>query len=309
MLIKQKGVYSLMRYLSNDCHHKFIDTSDLCTSEIHDILWICLDLKARVKNHHSLGKPLDGSSVTMLCSCQSRSDNLIVQSALQALGADVQLMLGSRWEQCKFKKDVGRFCSLYSDLMVVGGRNHYSLCQLTEGASVPVVNIASHKFAPLHGLGVLMTLQEHFGHLAGLTMGWIGPMGKKLNTFIYLLPKNCPASPLVLPAGKNLCKSFNTKIEAFPDHLTIITGVDVVSTSKHKKETQKLELQMFDKANKNWIFLHILPRWEGDVSEDVFNHQNSLVWTLHENIKYAIMAVVLRLLKTYKPVLPKPNFN
>ncbi|XP_046667162.1 ornithine carbamoyltransferase, mitochondrial-like isoform X1 [Homalodisca vitripennis] len=313
--------YKFMRHLSNGCGHKFIDTSDLCTSEIQDILWTSLDLKARVKNH-SFGKPLEGSRITMLCSCQSRSDNLLVQSALQTLGADVLFMLSSRWEQYKFKKDVGKFCSLYSDLVVAGGRNHNSLCQLTEGASVPVVNIASHKFAPLHALGVLMTLQEHFGRLNGLTLGWVGPMGKKLNTFIYLLPKvgihlkynssptpNFPASPLVLPAGKNFCKTFNTRIEACPDPLSTIAGVDVIGTSKHKKETQKLELHMFEGANKNWIFFHILPRWEGEVSEDVFNHQNSLVWTLHENIKYTLMAVVLRLLKTYRPTLVKPNFN
>ncbi|XP_046667163.1 ornithine carbamoyltransferase, mitochondrial-like isoform X2 [Homalodisca vitripennis] len=283
--------YKFMRHLSNGCGHKFIDTSDLCTSEIQDILWTSLDLKARVKNH-SFGKPLEGSRITMLCSCQSRSDNLLVQSALQTLGADVLFMLSSRWEQYKFKKDVGKFCSLYSDLVVAGGRNHNSLCQLTEGASVPVVNIASHKFAPLHALGVLMTLQEHFGRLNGLTLGW-----------------NFPASPLVLPAGKNFCKTFNTRIEACPDPLSTIAGVDVIGTSKHKKETQKLELHMFEGANKNWIFFHILPRWEGEVSEDVFNHQNSLVWTLHENIKYTLMAVVLRLLKTYRPTLVKPNFN
>lgn len=82
-----------------------------------------------------------------------------------------------------------RLYSLFSDVIVAQGESHLSLCELSKGAWVPVVNLSSHKFVPLHGLAVLMTLQEHFGRLKGLTMGWVGPMGCKLNTLIYLLPK------------------------------------------------------------------------------------------------------------------------
>lgn len=49
--------------------------------------------------------------------------------------------------------------------------------------------------------------------------------------------------------------------------------------------------QMLNKASENWVFLHLLPRWRGDVSEEVFNHKNSLVWTLHENIQYSTMVI------------------
>ncbi|KAG8280873.1 hypothetical protein J6590_071365 [Homalodisca vitripennis] len=70
------------------------------------------------------------------------------------------------------------------------------------------------------------------------------PVSEYLRFFMSFksLSQNFPASPLVLPAGKNFCKTFNTRIEACPDPLSTIAGVDVIGTSKHKKETQKLEL-------------------------------------------------------------------
>lgn len=78
-----------------------------------------------------------------------------------------------------------------------------SLCKLTEGGSVPVLNASSHLFRPFHGLGTLMTLQENFHRLNGLAVAWIGPTDSVLNSFIYLLPKvginlrfNCTSSPV-----------------------------------------------------------------------------------------------------------------
>lgn len=72
--------------------------------------------------------------------------------------------------------------------MVQGG-SHVSLCELQKGATVPVVSLGSHKFTPLQGFALLVTLQEHFGYLKGLSLGWVGPMGGMLNTLLYLLPK------------------------------------------------------------------------------------------------------------------------
>lgn len=313
---------SKFKQLSTFCPQRFIDTFELCTMEIHKMLWTCFDLKAHAKNFRSLGKPLKGKKVTMLCSCPSDCTNLIVQSAMKTLGADLWMMNATRWEKPLFKKDVGRFYSIFSDMIIVQGECHQSLCELTAGADVPVVNMSSRKFAPLHGLAVLMTMQEHFGHLSGLTAGWVGPMGNHLNTLIYLLPKvgvdlryndsptpDFPRSPLVLPVGKTLCDTYKTKIQSFSDPQETIKDADIILTSKHREKTLQIDLDMLAKAKDNWAFIHLLPRRKGDVSEELFNHKNSLVWTLHENVQYSTMAIVLSLLKPCVPVVTKPNFE
>lgn len=307
---------------STFCPQRFVDTAELCTMEIHRMLWTCIDLKAHVNNFRSLGEPLKNKKVTMLCSCQNNCTNLIVQSALKTLGADLRMMSANKWETSSFKRDVGRFYSLFSDMIMVQGESHQSVCELSAGADVPVVNMCSQKFAPLHGLAVLMTIQEHFGRLNGLTLGWVGPMGRHLNTLIYLLPKvginlryndspkpDFPRSPLVLPAGMTFCDTYKTKIEHFSDPQETIKEADVVATSKHKEETMQIELEMLNKANEKWAFLHLLPRWKDDVSEELFNHKNCLVWNLQENIQYTTMAVALNLLQPYIPVITKPNFE
>lgn len=84
---------------------------------------------------------------------------------------------------------LNRFYSLFSDLIMVQGGSHVSLCELQKGATVPVVSLGSHKFTPLQGFALLVTIQEHFGYLNGLSLGWVGPMGGMLNTLLYLLPK------------------------------------------------------------------------------------------------------------------------
>jgi ornithine carbamoyltransferase len=70
-----------------------------------------------------------------------------------------------------------------------------------------------------------------------------------------------------------------------------------------------VELSMMEEAKDGWVFLHLLPRWQGDVSEEVFTHSRSLVWPLHENIYFATMAVILSELDGYQPIIPKPDFG
>ncbi|XP_054269277.1 ornithine transcarbamylase, mitochondrial-like isoform X2 [Macrosteles quadrilineatus] len=314
----------MIRYIHlrqfSSCGLKFIDTTDLCTDDIHRILWASLDLKA---HSQTLGKPLVNRRVTLLCQRQCGCINFVVQSALKNLGADLRLMVAPRWELSRYRRDVGRFHSLYSDLILVQSRNHKRVCELVDGANAtPVVNISSHMFTPLHGLGLLATLQEHFGHLDGLTVAWLGPLGNHLNTLLYLLPKvgvhlryNCsprpdhPGSPIVKQRSLSICETHNTSIQELRDPAETIRGADVIATAKHRRETVRIELKMTETAKNGWVFLHMLPRWEGDVCEEVFTHKNSLVWKLHENIYYTTMAVVMGLLENYKPTMSKPNFG
>ncbi|XP_006824377.1 ornithine transcarbamylase, mitochondrial-like [Saccoglossus kowalevskii] len=66
--------------------------------------------------------------------------------------------------------------------------------------------------------------------------------------------------------------------------------------------------RMASVANKDWCFLHCLPRKQEEVDDEVFYSNRSLVWQEAENRKWTVMAVMLSLLQDHKLTTPKPTF-
>lgn len=51
--------------------------------------------------------------------------------------------------------------------------------------------------------------------------------------------------------------------------------------------------QMLQGADKNWVFLHCLPRKQEEVTDDIFYSSQSLVWQEAENRMWTVMVIML----------------
>lgn len=104
-----------------DCGSRFIDTYQMCTNEVHNLLWTAIDLKARMSRNQYLGKPLADKRI-VLSSIQGYTRaslcTTMILSAVETLGAKGRTMLPMDWEKEKYKNDIGRLVVIYVNFLV-----------------------------------------------------------------------------------------------------------------------------------------------------------------------------------------------
>ena len=194
---------------------------------------------------------------------------------------------------------------------------------LAKYSGIPVINGLTDDFHPTQVLADIMTLKEHFGYLKGLTLAFCGDgrnnMARSLmlicskfgiNFTIYSPKELFPDAEI-----QKICKPFAEATGAkitISDDKSCIVGADAlytdvwVSMGEEALKEQRIKLLTPYQVNSDLmkltgkddtIFLHCLPAIKGqEVTEDVFEGKNSLVWDQAENRKHTIKAIMLALI-------------
>lgn len=183
-----------------------------------------------------------------------------------------------------------------------------------------MINALSDQHHPLQGLADLMTLQERFGSLQGLTIAWVGDGNNIAHTFMsaagrmgynmrLATPKGYEPNAGILARSTALAAQAGVSMVHTTNPAEAVAGADVIVTdtwvSMGQEEEKAKRLRDFagyqvtermaaeGGANKDWVFLHCLPRKPQEVDDAVFYGPRSLVWDEAENRKWTVMAVAL----------------
>jgi ornithine carbamoyltransferase len=195
--------------------------------------------------------------------------------------------------------------------------------EMAEGTTVPVVNALSDDFHPCQLLADLLTIREHRGTLAGLTVTFLGD-GRSNMAQSYLLAGAVAgmhvrvASPLeyapdaaVVADAIALADTNGGSVSLYTDPREAVAGVDVVVTDtwvSMGKEDEKAErlvtfgnfqvdAALMALARPDAIFLHCLPADRGfEVTADVIDGSHSVIWDEAENRLHAQKALMVWLL-------------
>eukprot|EP00795_Rhopilema_esculentum_P017657 gene17657-9305_t len=230
-------------------------------------------------------------------------------------------------------KDTARVLSRLSDIALARVYGHSDLEEMSSEASVPIVNGLSETYHPLQSLADFQTLMEHYGHLRGLKMAWVGDGNNIVHSLMMAAPrlgvdlniatpKGYEVFPEVAKDADEFAEQCSTKIAYTNDPREACKGANVIVTdtwiSMGQEEEKAARLKAFagyqvtkkltSLAADNWCFLHCLPRKQEEVDDEVFYSDRSLVWDEAENRKWTVMSVLLNLLKDYQPTIPKPKF-
>lgn len=212
---------------------------------------------------------------------------------------------------------------------------HPILEEMAQFSKVPIVNALSDAHHPTQALADLMTIYEHFGYLKGLRVAWVGDGNNILSSLLIACTKMkmhvASSTPIgyapcveTLSYAEKMADINGTSILVTTDPEVAVKNADVVITDtwismgqeeeKAKRlkafEGYQVTLDMLKNANKDWVFLHCLPRKLEEVCDHVFYHKQSLVFKEAENRKWTTMAVLANLIKGYDPkYLPEqPHF-
>ena len=204
---------------------------------------------------------------------------------------------------------------------------HDRIEQMAAASSVPVVNALTDEFHPCQILADLMTVTEHKGATAGLSLAYLGD-GANNMAHSYLLgcalagmhvrigaPASHLPDPAVVARAEELAKEHGGSVLVTTDAATAVRGADVVATDtwvsmgkEAEKETRAGTANPFAPyavddaalalAAADAIVLHCLPAYRGlEISASVIDGPQSVVWDEAENRLHAqkgILAWCLR---------------
>jgi ornithine carbamoyltransferase len=195
--------------------------------------------------------------------------------------------------------------------------------EMAAGTSVAVVNALSDDFHPCQLLADLLTIREHRGALAGLTVTFLGD-GASNMAQSYLLagatagmhvrvasPADSAPADAVVAAADARAAETGGSITLYTDPLEAVAGADVVVTdtwvSMGKEEEKAARLttlspyqvnaDLLSLAKSDALFLHCLPADRGfEVTAEVLDGPQSVIWDEAENRLHAQKALLVWLL-------------
>lgn len=302
-----------------------ISLNDLSTEEIYGIL----DLAAKLKKDNKEGREhpiLKGKTLGMIFSKSSTRTRVSFEVGMYQLGGsalflsshDIQLGRG------EIISDTAKVLSRFLDGIMIRTFRHSDAVDLAKYASIPVINGLTDDEHPCQVLADLQTVLEHKGTLGGLKLAYIGDGNNMAHSLLHggtktgmhvaiASPKGyCCGERFVREAKEAAAKSGGSVLMT-EDPREAIADADVVYTDTWASMGQEAEKEerarifapyqvnreLFSYAKPDAIFLHCLPAYRGyEVTEDVIDGPNSVIFDEAENRLHAQKAVLVTLMKS-----------
>jgi ornithine carbamoyltransferase len=301
----------------------FLRDDDLTQEEQTAIL----DLAEQLKGDRFGTRPLEGpQTVAVIFDKSSTRTRVSFAVGIADLGG-VPLIISTANSQLGGKEspsDTARVLERQVAAIVWRTYAQSGLVEMAAETRVPVINALSDEFHPCQLLADLLTIREHKGALAGLTVTFLGD-GADNMVHSYLLAGAtagmhvrvaCPAdySPdeRVVADADAIAVQTGGSITIYTDPVEAIAGADVVVTdtwvSMGKEEEKaarvaslsayKVDADMMALAKPDAIFLHCLPADRGyEVASEVIDGPQSVIWDEAENRLHAQKALMVWLLE------------
>ena len=176
----------------------FLTLRDFDKSEIIDLVHRSIQLK---KYGHKSQK-LTGKTLTMLFSKPSTRTRVSAETAWNSYGGSC-LFLGKNDGQWGTEplRDTSIVISSMADALLVRCGDHSEIQEIAKYSNVPVINALSDLYHPLQMLADLVTIQETFNTIDGISVAWIGDANNVLNSWLVTGPRLGLKMKVATPIG------------------------------------------------------------------------------------------------------------
>ena len=212
--------------------------------------------------------------------------------------------------------DTSRVISRMVDIIMIRTHSHEAVETFSKYSDVPVINGLTKALHPCQILADLVTYFEFRGNIKNKKVAWIGDGNNMCNSYIeaadlmdFQLLIACPKG--FEPSGiseKNNCDLVaNPSLAADGADLVVTDVWASMGDESEKKDRQRAFMKfevnqdVMDKANSDALFMHCLPAYRGlEVSKEVLEGNNSVVWHEAENRLHSQKALIEFLLNSSK---------
>ena len=252
------------------------------------------------------GAPLLGRTLAMIFEKPSTRTRISFEVAMTELGGsaiylDSKSMQMGRGESIK---DTAKVLSRYLDGIMIRAVSHETLIDMAKYSSIPVINGLTNLSHPCQILADIMTFEENKGPIEDKIVAWVGDGNNMANSWIHAASVFNFNLKLACPNGRHpneeiikWAKSKDANVEIFKEPNKAVYQADAVVTDTWVsmgddvlKDPQKVfgnyqvDIDLFNKAKQDAIFMHCLPAHRGEeVTKEIIDGPRSVVWDEAEN--------------------------
>ena len=298
----------------------FLSILDISKTELQGLLSEAKKLKA-LKKKGTVHDYLRGKNLAMIFEKSSTRTHISFEVGMNELGGHA-LFLNARdmqiWRGEEIR-DTARAASRYVSGIMIRAYKHSTIEEFARHSTIPVINGLSDLEHPCQLLADIMTMQEHFGRTEGLNVAWVGDGNNVCNSLILSTALTGFNVTVATPSGYEPAAAIVKKAQSLGGNVTLVrkpekavAGADVIVTDTwismgdegEKEERTKVfrkftvDTTLLRHASPDARVLHCLPAHRGEeITDDVMEGGQSLVWDEAENRLHAQKALLVRLLK------------
>jgi ornithine carbamoyltransferase len=265
---------------------------------------------------------LAGQHLALLFDKPSLRTRFSFTVAMRELGGNVIESIADT-RKTETPADQARVLSGYCHAIMLRTHDDAILQQMSEKATVPVINGLTNLHHPCQILADLFTLAEIFGQLEGVTLCYIGDGNNILHSLLLLAPQLgitlqycCPhtrgPNEKILARAKMRTAAYPERIQTYATPNTAVYNAHAVYTdvwtsmgfeagqAEHLFKDFQVNETLLEKAQPNAVFMHCLPMKRGkEVSETLPDQPCSVIFQQSENRLHLQKALLLYLLNKY----------
>ncbi len=269
-----------------------LDIASLSASELRRIL-------ALSTNESTVAsKPLQDKGVALIFEKPSNRTRHSMEMAVVALGGHP---IYTRGEEVGFDtrepvEDIARIMAGYHAVLAARVFSHSVVERMAAVSAVPVINMLSDVAHPLQALADVITMEEHVGPIADITVAWVGDynnVARSLGEAVCLLggtfSLGCPREYNAPEAELQRLAQLGGNVRQSTDPSVAVTGANVVHTDTWISMGQEAESASRRQIFADYCvsaallphgakFMHCMPAHRGEeVTAEVFDGPSSLV--------------------------------
>jgi ornithine carbamoyltransferase len=292
----------------------FTDLSTISSADLRAILDDARARKDRLKSGQR-ERPLDGKVLAMIFDKPSTRTRVSFDVGMRQLGGETLMLTGTEMQLGRSETiaDTARVLSRYVDVIMMRTTDHARLMEMTDHASVPVINGLTDDTHPCQIMADLMTFEEHRGPVKDRLFAWTGDGNNVLHSLAEASARFDFRLNIAVPEGSepeakfiDWARANGGRIEFHESAAAAVEGADCVVTDtwvsmnqEHRArghnifQPYQVNASLMARAKPDALFMHCLPAHRGEeVTDEVIDGPHSVVFDEAENRLHAQKAIL-----------------
>jgi ornithine carbamoyltransferase len=299
--------------MDNGIRH-FTDLSALSSAELRGMLSDAGARKADLKERRR-SRPLEGKVLAMIFEKPSTRTRVSFDVGMRQLGGETIMLTGTEMQLGRSETiaDTAKVLSRYVDAIMIRTTSHAKLAELTQNATVPVINGLTDDTHPCQIMADILTFEEHRGPVSGKTFAWVGDGNNVLHSLIEASARFSFNVSIGVPEGSepqqkyvDWARANSGSVRFVKSAEEAVEGADCVVTDtwvsmgqEHRARGHNVFLpfqvneRLMQLAKPDALFMHCLPAHRGEeVTDAVIDGPSSVVFNEAENRLHAQKAIL-----------------